>query len=470
MALDGSSAAHKKALLALAGIKKAKATQSTEAVVEQFEKVIADPKLDQSEGAEGLLRIKMAETLGALHDKTAVPVLIKAMEQTKENQPVAVHRAAATALGKIGDPSAIDALLTVTFRVPDAPTTTNIGERAKLALMAIGEPAIPKVLAMLKGEVSEVQDLAAKNSVPQLAIQQTAAGILGAMGAKSAVDDLIGFMPTDGCTGAAAPDEKKKKGDDEPDAEDAANASLRAVIANALGFIGDAKAVKPLCSCVLSTDNPGDMFPIMESLGRIGGTEAVTCLGDVIKSGKYDKDVVQPDFVLEPRWDAARFALLAAGPGDIAAIKAAIATNKDEKVIANAKKWDPGFALVESCKEDADCYMTTLKDVNADWIAREKAAFAVARAKKGDVKAAEEIAKAFKVRNPDARISMAWLPAHMLEGDTKCPACVDAYEAVLKAEKGSMDAKMQAPVLRVRATIAKLRDAKQADAEEEAAE
>ena len=373
-----------------------------------------------------------------------------------------MHRAAAKALGRIGDPSAVDALLTVTFRVADALTSTNIGIRAKQALAAIGEPAVPSVLKMLRGDHVQVQELAAKNGVPQPVIQQTAAGILGAMGAVSAVDDLVGFMPTEDCQPA---DDKKK--DEEPDAETANAAGLRAVIANALGFIGDAKASESLCGCVLSTDNPGDMFPIMESLGRIGGETAVTCLNEVIKSGEYDTEIVLADFKYTPRWDAGRFAILAAGPGQIASIKEAMATNKDAKVKAELTKWDAGLALVESCKEDAACYEKTLGDVDADWFAREKAAFEVARLKKGDVAAAEAISKAFKVRNPDARISMAWLPMRMLERGTECGACVDALQGVLDSEKGSMDAKFQASVLRARETMAGLTPA---GAEPEAAE
>lgn len=452
--LDGSAGARKKVMMALDGIKKSKADGSVEKIVELYEEILAKPALDDSDTDAGKVRLMMAETLGAIGDKRAVPVLIKVMEQTTETQPVAVHRAAAKALGRIADPSAVDALLTVTFRVPDAPTTTNIGMRSKQALAAIGEPAVPKVLQMLRGDHEAVQDLAAKNAVPQPVIQQTAAGILGAMGANSAVDELVGFMPTDDCQ---PEEDKKKKGDEDGETDVAAAAGLRAVIANALGFIGDEKASEALCGCTMSTKNPGDMFPIMESLGRIGGDKAVSCLNEVIKAGEYDTEIVVSDFKYEPRWDAARFAVLAASPSNIGSIKEAMATNKDANVTKNLAQWDAGITLVETCKEDAACYEKTLQDVNADWFAREKAAFEVARLKKGDVKSAETIAKSFKVRNPDARISMAWLPMHMLERGTECGACVDALQAVLDAEKGSMDAKYQASVLRARETMAALR-------------
>ncbi|MGH1346967.1 MAG: HEAT repeat domain-containing protein [Nannocystales bacterium] len=451
--LDGSAGARTKVMTALDGIKKAKADGSVEKIVELFEEIIATPSLDDSKTDAGKVRLMMAETLGSLGDKRAVPVLIKAMEQTTEQQPVAVHRAAAKALGRIGDPSAVDALLTVTFRVADAPTSTNIGIRSKQALAAIGEPAVPKVLEMLRGDHVAVQELAAKNGVPQPVIQQTAAGILGAMGAVSAVDDLVGFMPTEDCQPA---DDKKKE---EPDAEAASAAGLRAVIANALGFIGDEKASDALCGCVVATDNPGDLFPIMESLGRIGGEKAVSCLNEVIKSGEYDTEIVLADAKYTPRWDAGRFAILAAAPEQIASIKDAMATNKDATVKAELAKWDDGIALVESCKADAACYEKTLGDADADWFAREKAAFEVARLKKGDLAAAEAISKAFKVRNPDARVSMAWLPMRMLDRGTECGPCVDALQGVLDAEKGTMDAKLQLSVLRARETIAGLRPA-----------
>jgi hypothetical protein len=107
--------------------------------------------------------------------------------------------------------------------------------------------------------------------------------------------------------------------------------------------------------------------------------------------------------------------------------------------------------------------METLGDTSADWFAREKAAFEVARTSPGDLGAAEAIAKAYKVRNPDARVTMAWLPSRMLE-DKKCPKCVDAWQEILEAEKLSMDATYQESVLRVRASIAQLQDTAQADA------
>jgi HEAT repeat protein len=137
LALDGSDGARKRVLAALQGIQKARATATVDAVVGLLQGLIKDPSKDKGKTNEGEVRLELAKTLGELRDKKAVPVLIEAMNQTKENQPVAVHREAAKALGMIKDPSAVDALLTVTFRVPDAPSTTDISNRAKIALVSI---------------------------------------------------------------------------------------------------------------------------------------------------------------------------------------------------------------------------------------------------------------------------------------------------------------------------------------------
>jgi HEAT repeat protein len=464
LVLDGSDAARKRVLAALQGIQRARATETTDTVIALLQSLIKEPSKDRGKTNEGEIRLELAKTLGELRDKKGVPVLIEAMQQTKENQPVSVHREAAKALGMIKDPAAVDALLTVSFRVPDAPSTTDISNRAKIALVSIGEPAVPRLKEMLAGKFEEVNKLAGDNGVDLLVVQQTAVAILGALGTKSATDELIAFMPQKDCVVAAPkkPDKKKKKKaeeEEEPSEDDAADASLRAFVANTLGLIGDPRGVEPMCKCVNATHNPGDMFPITEALGRIGGEAAFKCLAEVTKTGEYDPEALEnSDFRYQIRWEAARFAILTASPEQLPALKEALAgatANNVKKVGEELPKWDAGVKLLESCKADKACYLKTLQDQNADWFAREKAAYELARLAPGDKSVALELAKAFKVRNPDARVSMALLVPRVL-GDAKCPECAAALEDVMKGEKGSMDATMQLPVLTARTTVARV--------------
>jgi HEAT repeat protein len=461
--LDGSAEARETTILALQGVKKAKAEASLDTIIGQLEKLIADPKNDGGERA-GEVRGLMVDTLGAIGSPKALPVLISSLEQSEDKQPVGVHRKAAEALGVIGDPSAVDALITATYRVPDAFTSTNIGEKVKIALASIGEPAVPRVLAMLKGEHADVQKLAAQHGLDQINIQNAAAGFLGAIGSPKATADLIGYMPTQECATPLV-EKKAAPAKDEDEDEDLMaqvdTGAIRATMANALGLIGDEAAVERLCTCSTWSKNPGDMFFIAEALGRIGGEKATACLENVIKTGVYAQDAVEnSDFIHEIRWDAARFGVLAAGPAGIARVKAAIAeANRDPNVAKHLEAWEPGIQTIEKCGEDPGCYKAVVDDINADWFGREVAAVNLGRMAKGDAKMAESIAKAYKVRDKDARVTMAWMAGHMMEGKP-CAPCADAIERVLVDEKDSrLPPEYQLSVLTARYSIGKLRPA-----------
>ncbi len=466
LVLDGSDEGRKQALLALQGIINSKSTGTVDALVEQYSSLVENPSKDKGK-REGEIRIEMAKALGELGDAKAVPALIASLEKTKDHQPVAVHRQAAKSLGLIGDPSATDALITVNFRVPDSPSTTDIGNRSKLALVGIGEPAVPRLIEMLQGKHEEVNQLANENGVDLLIVQQTAAGILGNMGAKDAIPELLAFMPRDGCSDPDNPEaepakpkkkKKKKKGDDEEPAVDPAKASLRAFVARSLGLIGDAGASKALCSCVNATHNAGDMDEIIDAMGRIGDDVANACLLETVKSGEYDPEtVVNSEFVHQPKWIAARWAVLASPPDKIGDVKAAFEiAGKQGKVQPELDKLQEAIKKTEECGGDKDCWLKVVKDANADVVAREKAAYELVRLAQGDLAVALEVSKAFKVRDADARVTMAIMADRVANGE-KCPECVQAFEDIMKGEKGSMDATMQLPVLTARNTMAKLR-------------
>lgn len=454
--LDGSAEAREATVLALQGVIESKASGSLDTVIEQFEALIANSKNDGGERA-GEVRALMVDALAAIGDPKAVPVLIKSLEQTVDKQPVGVHRKAAVALGRIGDPSAVDALITATYRVPDAMTTTNIAEKAKIALAAIGEPAVARVVAMLKGEHKEVQELAAKHSLTQVNVQMSAASILGSIGSSAAVDDLVSYMPTEECAEPA--DDKGSKADDaEEEAPQIDTAAMRALLGNSLGLIGDEKAVDSICACSTWSKNPGDMFSLAEALGRIGGDKAVACLDNVIRTGEYNQDAVEnSDFIHEIRWEAGRFGVMAANADNVGTIKAAIEeASKEAKVAENSKAWAAGIETIEKCKKDVGCFVGVVEDVNADWFAREVAAINATRLSPGDAKVALSVSKAYKVRNPDARVTMAWLAAHTMDGKD-CGDCADAIERIIDDEKMSRPPKeYQLSVLTARYSIGKL--------------
>ena len=456
--LDGTTEARAGALVALQGVRDANATGVAEAIRTAFDGLIDNPANDTGENT-GEIRLEYAKTLGELRDAGSVDVLLKSLEQTADNQPVAVHKQAVEALALIGasDQKVIDALLTVQFRVPDSPGTQSIGERAARALAAIGEPAVPRVIQMLKGEIEAVTSLAAQNGVELLVTHQLAVKILGAIGSKAATADLVAFMPAEDCAEGAKPPASA-------DDMDAAKVGLRAVVARSLGEIADPAASAALCGCRNATHNAGDLWEITMALGRIGGSEAFTCLTDIVANNEYNPaDLVNSDFRYEIRWEGARWLILAAEHSDAAKIREVINGQEDPKVKENITKWEDGIKVLEECKDDKACYENKLTDPGGKWFAREVAAVQLARRSQGDAKAALDIANAFKVRDAGARVTMALLSAQVMDGKP-CVECADALERVMESESGSAKAEMQAAWLTGRQSMAKLRSGAPASA------
>ncbi len=299
-------------------------------------------------------------------------------------------------------------------------------------------------LEMLAGRDARVQALAAEHGLSQDGVTLAAASILGTVGSPRAVRGLLAAWPEGEC-GAKIDDPQ---------------VSARAVIANALGLIADDRAVATLCTCATASRHPGELFSIVEALGRIGGARATACLAGVIEHGSYHPDLVSsPRFIDEIRWEAARFAVLASDHERIDTIEAAIeqASQSSPEVAAGMRPWVPGIELVQRCGGNRECLLTIVGDDNAPWFAREVAAMHAARLGKGEVSVAERIAKAFAVTDPDARVTMAWLAAWAMQG-RHCSTCAAILEQRLSTLIESRPAaRDQLSVLWARYAIVRLR-------------
>lgn len=462
--LDGSEEGRKRVLIALQGIQRAKATGTTDAVLGLFEGLTKDPSKDKGK-AEGEIRRELARTLGILKDPKAVPALIAALEQPTEMRPPQIHRIVAEALGNLRDPKAIEPLVIANFSIPDDQTDSkNLSNRVKLALNAIGEPAVPRLVELLTGKEDDIvikKVVEAGSTVP--VVRFTAALMLGSLGSPQAVDALVKNIPESSCKPLVKEDpkkkDKKKKAEEEEDEdpEKADNENLRNAIVTSLGQIGDPKAAAAICPCTQATSHFEEQFMMAEALGYVGGEEAAKCLINFVKTAESNPETLPTTdkTALSIRVEAGRFAVLAAGPDQVAAVREAFAANTDPKVVEGLKQWEPALATLEACKGDKDCYLKTLKDTNANWVARENAAMELTRLAPGDAAVAEAIAQAYKVREVDARVTMA-LMASRIMGGKRCQKCVDVLEDIMKGEKGTTDISYQKAVLTARDTIAKL--------------
>jgi HEAT repeat protein len=444
--IDGTDDARARAVAALQGIRATRATAAANDVLAAFTGLQANASLDDAGGQEGQLREELAKTLGMLEVREGVGALIAALETDEKLLPKSVFKAAIDALGRIGDPAAVDALIAVQFTVADHPSTSSVGERSMRALGAIGEAAVPKLIETLEGKNHRVNDLAIERGVDVELVQASAARMLGVVGSPKAVEAIVAIMPKSDCLAAAKPVELGPW-----------HFTMRAFAANALGYIGDRSAVDALCQCRNATHEPGDLFEISAALGRIGGEQAFACLEDIVASNYYDKDAVSPGFEHEIRWAAARHLILAAPFGETAKIERVIARNR-AAVRAEIERlhYPAGIAVLDQCKQDSACYETIMLDTNREPFEREVAAVNFARlATLGDVVAAAKLARAWDTPDPEARITIAWLTAKVA-GGSSCPECVEALERVMKAEELSKSATMQAAWLMALQTLAKV--------------
>lgn len=446
--LDGTASSVHETLLALHCVQSHRTRSSTRVVVEALREVLARPQLDGGAQSGGM-RMELVRTLRALGGPEAVAILISVLEQPLERQPVEVHREAAFALGHLRATEAVDALLMAPFRVPDVFSTANLGEQAKQALAAIGEPAAAPTLRMLAGEHEGVEQLAAHHGLSPLVVEATAAGVLGVIGSTSAVEPLLGRLPRDGCRG-----ERRRAARAEDDGGELV--PRRAAIAHALGLLGDTRAVEPLCRCATTSGDPGDMYVIAEALGRIGGPEATACLARVVSTATYHEDLVERDYRHELRWEGARFLIMAASPDEVAMLEERLsAPRRPREVVEQQARWQPGLEALRRCGRELPCWLTMLSDSEAPGFVRELAAVHAARLGRGDPAVARAIASAFAVVDPDARTTMAWLVRHMLP-QQRCQACVEELERTLKLGTPSMH--YQRSLLEARYTIARVRE------------
>jgi len=215
-----------------------------------------DPLITALKGSNTHVRRAAAEALGKLGDKRAVDPLIAALKNSRGN----VRKAAAEALGKLGDKRAVDPLI-ATLKG----SNTDVRKAAAEALVILGEPAMDPLITTLKDSNCNVRKAAAEalrildwKPIDDhykvwllIALQDWEAIVnLG----LPAVDPLIAAL----------------KG---------SNRDVRRAAAEALGKLGDKRAADPLIA-TLKGSNTDVLKAAAEALEKIGTTQALEALQD----------------------------------------------------------------------------------------------------------------------------------------------------------------------------------------------
>jgi HEAT repeat protein len=215
------------------------------------------------------VRRAAAEALGKIGDPQAIPALLEALKDRDGD----VRRAVADALGIIGDPQAIPALL-------EALKDENwwVHQAAMEALGEIGDPAVPALMEALKNKDEDMRYAAVgwalvKIGVPAIPallealkdenrnVRYVAANALGMIGNRQAIPALIQAI--------------KDK-------------DVRQAAARALGMSGDPQAIPALMEALKNKDE--DMryaAAVAWALGKIGDPQALPALLEALKAEEW---------------------------------------------------------------------------------------------------------------------------------------------------------------------------------------
>jgi HEAT repeat protein len=293
-------------------------------------------------------RIAAIRALVKIGDKRAVPPLMKILTTSADEQDFLLNQRAALGLAEFKDPQAIPALIKGLFMTGRG---TGIFQECRLALVRIGQPAVEPLIALLKEQNPEVQEMAKQYKFDEVTpgvVPHKAGILLGDLRAKKAVPALVERL------------HQKAKGDEH----------RSALIA--LGYIATPPAVDAILADLKDAKaDPAERASAADALYLSGDRRAIPTLMEIAKSGYVKSGGEQAS---DLRASAAIALSRIAGPETYDAFKALV-----DKETAAAGVF--GMALdrmqvAKDCGEDINCYGKTLKDPS--WTRAEKAAFAIA--------------------------------------------------------------------------------------------
>jgi HEAT repeat protein len=358
------------------------------------------------------VRIASMRALVKIGDKRAVPVLMKVLTTSADDQDFLLNQRAALALAEFRDPQAIPALIKGLFMTGRG---TTIFQECRLALVRIGGPAIGPMVQLLQEKNPEIQEMAAKYKFEEPppvgtpgVVPHKAAILLGDLRAKAAVPALIGRL------------HQKARGDEH----------RSALIA--LGYIATPPAVDAIVSTLKDPKaDPAERASAADSLYLSGDRRAVPTLMEIAKTG-YVKTAGGKASDL--RASAAIALARIAGKETYEPFKAL--TEKETEVQGVFGMALDRMQVAQECDQDLACYGKKLND--PQWTRAEKAAFAIAfsgNAKQGVpllLASMKPISTMVPERYP---VHQAILFALARLGTKDCKECIDKLDKQIERDE-----------------------------------
>ena len=322
------------------------------------------------------VRLAAIAALVAIGDTRAVPALMRVLTTPSDEQNFLLNREAARALGVFADARAVQALIQGMFMMERG---TSIFQECRLALVSIGAPAIPALMALLDPTNPESATLARRLNLvgSEVAkLPERGAMVLSAFGDQQSVPALVAAYRR-----PAIGDSTPKPANAESTADEALVARRQpthehATVLVALGLIGGSSATRTLLAVL--KDKRASMerrTAAAESLAWSGDAKAIAALLAVATSSQKPIEGER-----DLRVYAATAAVHLASLGDSKTVRTVI----DSLVRKNPrndglKHAQEGLAILERCSGDLPCLGKALGEPSSGLV--EAAAFALAHSK-----------------------------------------------------------------------------------------
>ena len=210
---------------------------------------------DLTRSPDGFTQVAAVDALGKIGDPAAVDALV-AVATGERVEPFTVKKAL-LALGRIGDKKAAPTVMKLLFEEP-APGVSYFPEAA-FAVVQIGRPMAAPLLAVLEGKDEKLAAWARERGVVQGALYAKSAQLLGDVGGEEAVPALV-----------------RKLSYQDPDPGIAMY--VRVFAAESLGRMRAREAVRALADLAGREVDPDVRDRYCDALGRIGDPAAIPAL------------------------------------------------------------------------------------------------------------------------------------------------------------------------------------------------
>ena len=162
-------------------------------------------RLEGDSALSNRMRLELLWTLGAVGGRGATPVLEAIATRLDGEQSFLINRLAVEQLGRIADPGAVPTLIQALFLFEPGRPTMRMNDVAATALVRIGRPSLEPLLALLRGENQQANEIvrdyieAVRSADAEVAdamtVEQVVGGeatfALGALGFPEAGDLLV---------------------------------------------------------------------------------------------------------------------------------------------------------------------------------------------------------------------------------------------------------------------------------------